>query len=107
MKIIFFGNADFGLETLEALIHSSQHELLAIVTNPDKRINRNKKNKINPIKQVGLSNEIPVIEQEDISDEDFLAKLKGFKADLNDSLSIKPFLDELRCSLAAKILTNG
>ena len=82
MKIIFFGNADFGLEALAALIKSPKHSVLAIVVNPDKKINRNKKNKVNPIKQIGLDNNISIIEQDDISSKNFISKLKAFNADI-------------------------
>ena len=82
MKIIFFGNADFGLESLGALIQSSNHDVLAIVTTPSKAINRSKKNKIGPVKQFALNNNIPIIEQEDIRDDAFIQKIKNINADI-------------------------
>lgn len=41
MKIIFMGSPDFAIPSLSAL-HNSKHEILAVVTNPDKRGNRQK-----------------------------------------------------------------
>ena len=35
MKIVFFGNADFGLHALKSLVQSPDHEIIAIVTNPE------------------------------------------------------------------------
>ena len=54
MKIVFFGNADFGADTLRALISSPEHQVVSIVTNQDKKSGRNKKKSSTPIKKIAL-----------------------------------------------------
>ena len=39
MKLVFFGTPDFAVPTLEALYDSS-HEILGVVTSPDKKSGR-------------------------------------------------------------------
>ena len=36
MKLVFFGTPDFAVPSLRAL-HESHHEVLGVVTNPDKK----------------------------------------------------------------------
>ena len=39
MKLVFFGTPDFAVPTLNAL-HESSHDILGVVTSPDKRSGR-------------------------------------------------------------------
>ena len=39
MKLVFFGTPDFAIPSLCAL-HESHHEVLGVVTNPDKKSGR-------------------------------------------------------------------
>ena len=50
MKIIFWGTPDFALPTLNKL-ESSNHEIIAVVTQPDRRRGRGKNKSYSPIKQ--------------------------------------------------------
>jgi methionyl-tRNA formyltransferase len=40
MRIVFLGTGDIGLPSLEALLTSREHEVLAVVTQPDKPVGR-------------------------------------------------------------------
>ena len=81
MKILFFGNADFGIPTLDCL-HKSSFNLLAAVTNKDKRSGRGKKYSPTPIKTFSLENNINLIEIEDLKDSKFQKKIRLLKPDL-------------------------
>ena len=50
MKIIFMGTPDFAKESLEA-IYNAGHEILAVVTNPDKPRGRAIKMIASPVKE--------------------------------------------------------
>ena len=39
MKLVFFGTPEFAVPTLDAL-HDSDHEILGVVTRPDKKSGR-------------------------------------------------------------------
>jgi len=82
MKIVFFGNADFGGDTLKFLISSNSHKVTAVVTNKDKKVGRNKKIQCTPIKKIAIDKKIPVIEVNDINNGDFLKQLKGLDVDI-------------------------
>jgi len=79
MRIVFFGNADFGVPSLERL-HSSSHQIVSVVTNSDKPQGRGRILAPTPIKKRALELGLPVIEAENLNAEEFydnLIKLKG------------------------------
>jgi methionyl-tRNA formyltransferase len=55
MRIVFIGTGDIGVPTLGALQQSSQHELVAVVTQPDKPVGREQKITPPPIKKALLN----------------------------------------------------
>ena len=61
MKVIFLGTPDFSVNTLKAIINS-KHELLAVVTQPDKPVGRSGKPVFSPVKQVALEHGIKVLQ---------------------------------------------
>jgi len=81
MKIVFFGSDDFALKSLEALV-SSEHEVFACITQPDRAKGRGLKVVCSPIKDYALKNHIPVIQPTNIHDEIFVDQLKSFESDL-------------------------
>ncbi|MDK0653381.1 methionyl-tRNA formyltransferase [Clostridium perfringens] len=80
MKIVFMGTPDFAVPSLKEMIE--KFNVSAIVTQPDKPSGRGKKVSISPIKEVGLSNEIPIFQPEKIrTDSVIINKLKELKPD--------------------------
>ena len=80
MKIVFMGTPDFAVPSLKKMIE--KFNVSAIVTQPDKPSGRGKKLTISPIKEVGLSNEIPIFQPEKIrTDSVIIDKLKELKPD--------------------------
>lgn len=65
MRIIFLGTPDFSVPSLQALI-DSHHEVLAVVTQPDKPVGRSGKLCFSPVKQLALKNNIPVLQYQKI-----------------------------------------
>ncbi len=61
MRVIFLGTPDFAVNTLKGIINS-KHELLAVVTQPDKPIGRSNKPVFSPVKQVALEHGIKVLQ---------------------------------------------
>ncbi len=76
MKIIFLGTASFALPTLRALIESA-HEILAVVTQPDRPQGRGKKIIPSPIKCLAEQEKIPVYQPEKVRDPSFADFLKS------------------------------
>ena len=59
MKIVFMGTPDFAKESLEAIYHAG-HEILAVVTNPDKPKGRGMKLVASPVKEFAMEKNIPI-----------------------------------------------
>lgn len=65
MKVVFMGTPDFAVNTLEKIIESG-HEVLAVVTQPDKTKGRNRALSMPPVKETALKYNIPVYQPEKI-----------------------------------------
>ena len=61
LKVIFLGTPDFAVNTLKKII-DSKHELLAVVTQPDKPVGRSRKPVFSPVKQVALEHGVKVLQ---------------------------------------------
>lgn len=82
MRIIFFGTPQFAVPTLEKLIDKPEFEVLAVVTQPDKRRGRGNKMMPSAVKKVALEHNIPVWQPKRIKkDTETLTKLKEAQAD--------------------------
>ncbi len=78
MKIIFFGTNEFSTTILKGLI-DDKHEVVAVVSQPDKVNLRNNKVKFSCIKDYCLKNNIPILQFEKVSrdGEDILKNLNA------------------------------
>ncbi len=94
MNIVYFGNADFGLPTLDKL-SLSDHNLTHIVTNEDQIKSSRGKSKSTPIKKWALKNDVSVIETDNLHDISFLQKLKSINADIFIVIAYKVIPKEL------------
>ena len=82
LKIIFFGTPQFAVASLEALIADVGIDVVAVVTQPDKRRGRGKELSSSPVKVAGLAANIPILQPDRIKkDPDALAQLRVYEAD--------------------------
>ena len=81
MKIIFFGTPDFAIPSLK-ILNESKHEVLAVVTAPDKQRGRGRKVSFTPVKKYALENNLQILQPEKLNNDDFVQELKKFNADL-------------------------
>ena len=81
MKIVFFGTSSFAIPSLRELI-GSRHEILAVVTQPDRQKGRNLKLSQPETKVLARAKGIKVYQPEDASSSDATQYLKGLGADL-------------------------
>lgn len=83
MKVIFMGTPDFAVPTLEKLIEAG-HEVIAVVTQPDRPKNRGMQMQESPVKEVAKKHNIPVFQPERVKkDREFLDNMKNLNADIN------------------------
>lgn len=83
MKVIFFGTPLFAVPTLERLLENEECEVVAVVTQPDKRRGRGKQLTPSAVKKVALEHALPVWHPKRIKkDADTLSKLREAQADV-------------------------
>ncbi len=70
MKIIFMGTPDLAAVVLDKLLHS-EHDILAVVTQPDKPKGRGKLVQYTPVKELALKHNIPVFQPNKLKEEGF------------------------------------
>lgn len=81
LRIIFAGTPDFSVAPLQTLI-DSQHEVIAVYTQPDRPAGRGRKLTASPVKQVALENDIPVFQPESLRDAEAQQTLNDLNADI-------------------------
>lgn len=68
MKIVFMGTPYLAATVLDKLIQS-EHEILAVVTQPDKPKGRGKQMQYPPVKELALKHQIPVYQPQRVKEE--------------------------------------
>jgi methionyl-tRNA formyltransferase len=81
LKIVFFGTPEFATGVLDTL-HKSHHEIVAVVTAPDKPAGRGRKINESDVKKYAIAHSLTVLQPNNLKSEDFLRELASFKADL-------------------------
>jgi len=81
MKIIFFGSAHFAVPALEALI-KSKHELVCVVTQPDKKKGRHLHIGETDVKSTAVAAKLKTFQPENIKSKESVDFLKSLDADL-------------------------
>jgi len=81
MKIVFFGSAHFAVVALEALIKSG-HELVCVVTQPDKKKGRHLHVAETDVKSTAVAAKLKTFQPENIKAKESVDFLKSLDADL-------------------------
>ena len=81
LKIVFLGTPDFAVESLKA-IQNSSHEVVGVVTMPDKRQGRGRKLTGSAVKNYAVENKLLVLQPEKLKNPKFIAELSALNADL-------------------------
>ena len=81
MKIIYMGTPDFAVLPLKAL-YDDGHEILLVVTQPDKPKGRGHKMQAPPVKEFALLHDIPTYQPDSAKTDEAYEFLKSFGADV-------------------------
>jgi len=81
MRVIFFGSSEFSIPTFSSLLKDG-HQLVAVVTQPDKARGRGKHASPTPVKLLALETGLPVLSPEDVNAPDIVESLKSLHADV-------------------------
>lgn len=81
MRIVYMGTPDFAVPALETLI-ASKHEIVAVVTQPDKPKGRGKAVQFTPVKEIALEHNIALYQPIKVRDPEFIEILKEINPDV-------------------------
>ncbi len=81
LKIIFAGTPDFSVPPLKALINSD-HQVVAVYTQPDRPAGRGRKLMPGPVKKLALEYDIPVYQPASLKTDEVQQELEKLQADL-------------------------
>lgn len=86
------GTPDFATPTLERLI--KEHDVVAVVTQPDKPKGRGNKMTYSPVKEVALQNNIPVLQPIKIKQKEAIAEIESYKPEVIVVVAFGQFLSK-------------
>lgn len=81
LKIIFAGTPEFSLPPLRALLQS-EHQVVAVYTQPDRPAGRGRRLMPGPVKQLALENSLQVFQPSTFKHTEHLVQLESLGADL-------------------------
>lgn len=99
MRTVFLGTSDISVPSLEALIES-EHEVCAVITQPDKAKGRGRKMAASPVKEAALRENIPLIQPAKVGSEEVLEELRKISPDIFVLVSFAQMIPEALCSIA-------
>ena len=81
MRIVFIGTGDIGVPTLQALL-KSPHDVVGVVTQPDKPVGRSQLIEPPPIKKALSGTNIPVLQPARIKERQAIEEIHALKPDV-------------------------
>ena len=82
MKIVFMGTPDFAEKSLED-VYNAGHEILAVVTNPDRPKGRGMKMVASPVKEFAVSKNLKIYQPEKVrKNVEFIEEIKKLEPDV-------------------------
>ena len=82
MKIVFMGTPDFAEKSLEG-VYNAGHEILAVVTNPDRPKGRGMKMVASPVKEFAVSKNLKIYQPEKVRNNvEFIEEIEALQPDV-------------------------
>jgi len=81
MRIVFIGAGEIGVPTLQALLRSSKHQLIGVVTEPDKPAGRAQRIESPPIRKALAGSKVPVLQPARIKDRQAIEEIRTLQPD--------------------------
>ena len=81
MRLVFAGTPDPAVPSLQRLLASSRHDVVAVVTRPDARAGRGRQPAQSPVKQLAEQAGVPVLQPARPSEPEFLDALRAMAPD--------------------------
>jgi methionyl-tRNA formyltransferase len=81
MRIVFIGTGEIGVPTLAAL-RESEHELVGVITQPDKPVGRDQRLASPPIKRAVAGTKLPILQPARIKDREAIDQIRTLEPDV-------------------------
>lgn len=81
MRIVYMGSPDFAVKPLEALVKAG-HEIVAVVTQPDRPKGRGGKLQFTPVKEAALAYGFPLLQPARINEPEVVAQIAAYQPDI-------------------------
>ena len=81
MRVLYMGTPDFAVEALEAIIDKG-HEIIGVVTQPDKVRGRGGKVSFSPIKEVALKHNLNIYQPIKVRDPEFIQTIRDLEPEV-------------------------
>jgi methionyl-tRNA formyltransferase len=82
MRVLFIGTGEIGVPVLRWLRESGEHELVGVVTQPDKPVGREQRIEAPPIKAASAGSDVPVFQPKWIKAEEAVAEIRALAPDV-------------------------
>ncbi|RUO35871.1 methionyl-tRNA formyltransferase [Aliidiomarina sanyensis] len=82
MRVLFAGTPDFAARHLQALLDTSDMEVVGVYTQPDRPAGRGKKLQASAVKELALKHDVPVEQPESLKSAEAQAQLAAYQADI-------------------------
>lgn len=81
LRVVFMGTPDFAVPCLNALIDAG-HDIIAVVTQPDRPKGRGKQLRPSPVKQTALDNQLAILQPGNVKDPAFVQEISDLAPDI-------------------------
>ena len=82
MRVLFIGTGEIGVPVLRSLLNSNEHELIGVVTQPDKPVGRAQRIEAPPIKAALGESKAPILQPGRIKKEEAVAEIRALAPDV-------------------------
>jgi methionyl-tRNA formyltransferase len=82
MRVLFIGTGEIGVPVLRWLLESDKHELIGVVTQPDKPVGREQRIEAPPVKAALTGHDVPIFQSKRIKSEEAVAEIRTLAPDV-------------------------
>jgi methionyl-tRNA formyltransferase len=82
MRVLFIGTGEIGVPVLRWLLESEEHELIGVVTQPDKPVGREQRIAAPPVKAALTGSAVPIFQPKRIKSDEAVAEIRALAPDV-------------------------
>jgi methionyl-tRNA formyltransferase len=82
VRVVFIGTGEIGVPTLQTLLNSNEHDLVGVVTGPDKPVGRDQRIEPSPIKAALAATKMSILQPARIKDRQSIEDIRALTPDV-------------------------